>query len=139
TPSRPVNSSVLANNPPVQKQPLSEPDLPCLSDNDSILTSSPSGSPALSSKQLSHQKYYSPFSTGFDLSVTLQQRHQPKSNLLDLLNPTDHVKTTITPTSFRYFDDMMMSTSLYKTHQEPELDPIMIKIKQDWNSISYCT
>ncbi|KAI8356720.1 hypothetical protein EDC96DRAFT_576680 [Choanephora cucurbitarum] len=79
--------SVIPNNY-VEQKPLSEPDLPCLSDNDSIVTSSPSGSPALSSQQI--QKYYSPFSTGFDLGVTLQQRHQPKSNLLDLLNPTDH-------------------------------------------------
>ncbi|RCH99404.1 hypothetical protein CU098_004427 [Rhizopus stolonifer] len=122
-------------------------DVPCLSDSDSIATSSPSGSPCLSSSHLLppfeeeiQMKYYSPFSSGFDFGASFQQPQQPhKKSLLDLLNQTDHVKTTITANSFKYFDDMMMSTSLYKTNQEPKLDPLMIKIKRDWNSIPYCT
>ncbi|KAI8355560.1 hypothetical protein BD560DRAFT_426639 [Blakeslea trispora] len=162
TDTHPSWSCVAANAQPKlleqDKPELSESDLPCLSDNDSITTSSSSSSPFFSSRHLpaphfeeeeiasERTRYYSPFSTGFDFGVTLQQKHQPmlsksthSKSLLELLNQTDHVKTTITPTSFRYFDDMMMSTSLYKTYQEPELDPTMIKIKQDWDSISYCT
>ncbi|CAO3653985.1 unnamed protein product [Mucor hiemalis] len=64
-------------------------------------------------------------------SVTRHQR-----SILDLLKQSQHVETTITPTSFSYFDDMMMSTSLYKSDQNVNKYPLLMS-KRDWNSISH--
>ncbi|KAI9351899.1 hypothetical protein BD770DRAFT_445649 [Pilaira anomala] len=117
-------------------------DLPSLSDTESCSTTSIE-SPSLSYKDLpvivQPEKYYSPFSTGFDFDglllrsnnhpphphhelkqqhYTQQQQQQHKTSILNLLNQTDQVETTITPSCFKYFDEMMMSTSLYPTMKD---------------------
>lgn len=64
-----------------------------------------------------------------------QQQH--KNSILNLLNQSDQFETTITPTAFKYFDDMMMSTSLYKTNDNVnKFSSLMDMNKRDWNSIS---
>ena len=53
-------------------------------------------------------------------------------NILKLLNPSnDYIKTTITPTAFKYFDDMLISNSLYEYQKE---DDLFLKNKREWNS-----
>lgn len=55
-------------------------------------------------------------------------------DILRLLNPSnDHIKTTITPTAFKYFDDMLISNSLYKYQKE---DDLFLKNKREWNSFA---
>ncbi|GAA5805296.1 hypothetical protein HPULCUR_010811 [Helicostylum pulchrum] len=136
-------------------------DLPSLSDNES--TTGSIESPCLSYKDLTHhapvvveEKYYSPFSTGFDFGVlpSLRSKHhksmdnyyptrpyytQPPTSILNLLNQSDQVETTITPTSFKYFDDMMLSTSLYNTttHDNTNHLSLMNSNKRVWDAINY--
>lgn len=55
-------------------------------------------------------------------------------NILRLLDPSnDHIKTTITPTAFKYFDDMLISNSLYTYQKE---DDLFLKNKREWNSFA---
>ncbi|KAI8994864.1 hypothetical protein BDB01DRAFT_214772 [Pilobolus umbonatus] len=85
--------------------------------------------------------YYSPFSTGFDLEILpryhdsdLEKRHRNlssqltqrptsytphKISMLNLLNQPDSVKTSITSKTFSYFDDTMLSHSLYHDEEAP--------------------
>jgi hypothetical protein len=111
--------------------------------------------------------YYSPFSTGFDFGVSvpivveksrsytpgrldkclLSQRwtHSVENktcsnhtkSILNLLNQADQVETSITHNSFRYFDEMMMSNSLYKYKSTvAEQDDEWMRNRQNWNSIA---
>lgn len=83
----------------------------------------------------SQQSYWNGNKQYTPASVTRHQR-----SILDLLQQSHHVETTITPTSFSYFDDMMMSTSLYKADQNANKYPLLMSInKRDWNSISHNT
>lgn len=128
-------------------------DVPFLSDNESITESS-------CSSDFHPTKYYSPFSTGFDLfpiskQKTLPQQPVPihsrldeylssqqahykqytqKNSILNLLIQSDQVETIMTPTCFKYFDDMMMSTSLYPTNEDVSFSSIINK--RDWDSFS---
>lgn len=80
----------------------------------------------------SQQSYWNGSKKYTPSNVTRHQR-----SILDLLQQSHHVETTITPTSFSYFDDMMMSTSLYKADQNANKYPLLMSInKRDWNSIS---
>ncbi|GAN03628.1 hypothetical protein MAM1_0044c03083 [Mucor ambiguus] len=55
-------------------------------------------------------------------------------NLLKLLNPSnDQIETTITPTAFKYFDEMLISNSLCNYQKE---DAVFLKNKREWNSFS---
>ncbi|KAG2193645.1 hypothetical protein INT47_011666 [Mucor saturninus] len=139
-------------------------DVPFLSDNESMTESIQSSSSSFSSSDLQNApKYYSPFSTGFDLfplsnQKTLpqqplatngrldeylssqqaqwtqkQQAYTQRNSILNLLIQSDEVETTITPTCFKYFDDMMMSTSLYPTNDHASFPSIN---KRDWDSFS---
>lgn len=55
-------------------------------------------------------------------------------NLLKLLNPSnDLIETTITPTAFKYFDEMLISNSLCKYQKE---DDVFLKNKREWNSFA---
>ncbi|KAL7322964.1 hypothetical protein PS15p_210932 [Mucor circinelloides] len=52
-------------------------------------------------------------------------------NILKLLNPSnDQIETTITPTAFRYFDEMLISNSLCTYQKE---DDVFLKNKKEWN------
>jgi hypothetical protein len=133
----------------------SSEDVPCLSDSESIAGSIES--PSLSTRGLIHEEeptYYSPFSTGFDLGAIveksrpgrldkylLSQRWNKPSNhtssLLNLLNQTDQVETSITANSFQYFDEMMMSNSLYKPTTVAEQDDEWIRNRQNWYSTAF--
>lgn len=78
---------------------------------------------------IQEHKFYQPikYNTGlsFQNSTPSVANIQPSSSnkktvyrrsLLDMLDQDQHAQTTITPTAFSYFDDMMMSTSLFKEH-----------------------
>ncbi|KAL9540963.1 hypothetical protein MBANPS3_009393 [Mucor bainieri] len=55
-------------------------------------------------------------------------------NLLKLLNPSnDQVETTITPTAFKYFDEMLISNSLCTYQKE---DDVFLKNKREWDSFA---
>lgn len=55
-------------------------------------------------------------------------------NLLKLLNPSnDQIETTITPTAFKYFDEMLISNSLCTYQKE---DDVFLKNKREWNSFA---
>lgn len=137
-------------------------DVPFLSDNESMTES-------IESDFHPPTKYYSPFSTGFDLGVfpssketkarpqeplainsrldeylssqqaqwtsqkQQQRQYTQKNSILNLLVQSDQVETTITPTCFKYFDDMMMSTSLYPISDHV---PLSSTNKRDWDSFS---
>lgn len=62
-----------------------------------------------------------------------KQQYTQKNSILHLLIQSDQVETTITPTCFKYFDDMMMSTSLYPTNDHVSFSSIN---KRDWDSFS---
>ena len=72
------------------------------------------------------------------LNSQQQESYTPshKQSLLYLLNAPEQVETTITPACFKYFDDMMMSNSLYKTHEHNKTFSLMNE-KRDWESISH--
>jgi hypothetical protein len=59
----------------------------------------------------------------------LYHTSQHKTSLLHLLNQSDKVETTITSESFRYFDDMVMSNTLYSP---PSLQKS--RVPRDWDS-----
>lgn len=160
--SRQPWSNVVKSSKQEEDELIIQDDLPSLSDNES--TTGSIESPCLSYKDLSHhhtpvvveEKYYSPFSTGFDFGVlpSLRSKHhksmhkyyptrsyytQPNTSILNLLNQSDQVETTITPTSFKYFDDMMLSTSLYNTatHDNTNHLSLMNSNKRVWDAINY--
>ncbi|KAG2228726.1 hypothetical protein INT48_009458 [Thamnidium elegans] len=166
--SQPWSNVVKCSNRQEEEELIIQDDLPSLSDNES--TTGSIESPCLSYKDLSHdtsvvveEKYYSPFSTGFDFGVlpslrskhdksmdkyylpatrtqsyyTQQQNTPHKTSILNLLNQSDQVETTITPTSFKYFDDMMMSTSLYHTTDDTNHLSLMNSNKRVWDAINY--
>ncbi|CEP12369.1 hypothetical protein [Parasitella parasitica] len=56
------------------------------------------------------------------------------SEILKLLSPSnDQVKTIITPTAFKYFDEMLISNSLYKNRKE---DDLFLKNKKEWDNFA---
>ncbi|KAI9487078.1 MAG: hypothetical protein EXX96DRAFT_64719 [Benjaminiella poitrasii] len=80
------------------------------------------------------EKIISPyFAPSVDRIPSYTPKKQP--SLLELLDPADHVETTITPASFSYFDEMMMSTSLYRFNHHPSDKDQQILYKS-WDSIS---
>ncbi|KAI8882096.1 hypothetical protein K501DRAFT_334278 [Backusella circina FSU 941] len=60
----------------------------------------------------------------------LYHTSQHKTSLLHLLNQSDKVETTITSESFRYFDDMVMSNTLYSSPPRQKSH-----VPRDWDSV----
>jgi hypothetical protein len=61
-----------------------------------------------------------------------------QGSILNLLTQSDQTETTITPSCFKHFDDMMMSTSLYHIREEECKHDKKYPLynKREWDSIS---
>lgn len=59
-----------------------------------------------------------PYCTTNEEKYTLSNGRAQRESILTLLKPRNQIPTSITPSYFKHFDDMMMSTSLYHIKEE---------------------
>lgn len=98
-----------------------------------VVEKSRSYTPVRLDKSLLYQRWTHP------VNNTSKKSSNHTTSILNLLNQADQVETSITADSFRYFDEMMMSNSLYKSYRSTttaEQDDEWMRNRQNWNSIA---